>query len=74
MVQLVRLAVDEDTVAQLASEPLVVGDGRQLVQRPYEEADGHTNLIYRNSRWFDLPILVHVLDRTEVVAEPGVLV
>ena len=74
MVQLVRLAVDEDTLTQLAREPLIVGNGRQLVQCSYEEADGHTNLIYRDSRWLDLPVLVHVLDRAEVVAQPRFLV
>ena len=74
MVQLVRLAVDEDTLAELTYQPLVVGYGCQLVQCSYEQADGHTNLIYRDSRWLDLPVLVHVLDRAEVVAQPRVLV
>lgn len=70
MIQLIRLVPDQDALGKLRLKPLVVSHCRHLVLSTDEETSGHIELINWNCRWLDLAVLIHVLDGTEVVAQP----
>ena len=74
MIQVVLLIPDEDIFAQVLDKPLVVLHSGKLVLRSNEQGRGDADMLKRHLRWAYLPVLLHVKDRTVIVATPDVWV
>ena len=68
MIEVVRLIPNDDSIAELFRQPLVVLHCGEFVLCSHEECSWYTELLKRYLRWSDLTVLFHVDNRS--VVEP----